>query len=608
MAIVEHPAGTRRPLSSGPLRTEADLPGATAAEAPHLFARRLLLTLGAVLLFAPINLAWTQIVAFPQAGLASVVLVALNLGILVGAWTVHCERSLRKLERALLVLAALSLAVDAATQLWVSQGYGTDEAALQQGAAQALLHGQDPYTANLTSALYGWTDSSLWFTYQLNGHIVNTYGYPALPVLLVTPFVALTHGGQGVSIAYLLVLLGTMALIHRCLPVPFKSLAVVLCAGPGYMLLGALAGETQMLAMLPMIHVAATWSRRLDGARLSRRDALSAGCLGLACSANPTAWFMTPFVLAAILLVTVGRTGWRVAVRRLSRYLAVALLAFAAVNLPFALWSPSGWAGGFAAPILQHAVPLGQGLISLTMFAGIGGGDLTAFTAAGGAAMLALFGVYLLFFRRLGGAGFVLPLLALLLTPRSLAGYWMFSIPVIVVAAACDDRVALRRAPDLAARLRRRIPLGLALAGLASPVLAAMAVALATPAPLQLTVLSSRDGAGSGAAVRLQLAVRNRSGQALRPIFLVSVGDRSTPVWHLLSGPRALAPHARALYTIRAPDGPSAPIEGSTFVVEAETASPETISTSARAIAGGSANAAGVAAQAPSPTAAGALR
>jgi len=44
-----------------------------------------------------------------------------------------------------------------------------------------------------------------------------------------------------------------------------------------------------------------------------------------------------------------------------------------AVNLPFILWAPGAWLSGTFSPVLQHAIPYGQGFIDAAMFFNLGG-------------------------------------------------------------------------------------------------------------------------------------------------------------------------------------------------------------------------------------------
>jgi uncharacterized membrane protein len=96
------------------------------------------------------------------------------------------------LGRWLLVLGLVVLAAWTAAALHGQSAYGTDEAAFEQGAATLLVHGHDPYGANLLSALAGYSTLGKYVTHTMTGALVTTFGYPAVSLLVVAPFVVLT--------------------------------------------------------------------------------------------------------------------------------------------------------------------------------------------------------------------------------------------------------------------------------------------------------------------------------------------------------------------------------------------------------------------------------
>ncbi len=90
-------------------------------------------------------------------------------GWLVALATASSGEELARLDRWLLGLGLLVLAAWTASRLNASPGYATDEASFEQGAASLLLHGHDPYGANLTSALAAFSTPSKYLTYTMIG-------------------------------------------------------------------------------------------------------------------------------------------------------------------------------------------------------------------------------------------------------------------------------------------------------------------------------------------------------------------------------------------------------------------------------------------------------
>jgi hypothetical protein len=163
---------------------------------------------------------------------------------------------------------------------------------------------------------------------------------------------------------------------------------------------------------------------------------------------------------------------------------------------------------------------------------------------------------------------------------RSLAGYWMMLIAVIIVAVATSDDEAIRGGANLRFGARRRGPHLPPVAGVAVlflPAAACLAVALGTAPPLTMHVVSARSSSDR-AVWQLQVAVRNDTSHVLRPHFTTNSSGQATAFWNIRTGPLALAPHASAAYVLNAPDDGSVQPNGTPFLVEAVTDSPRTIS------------------------------
>jgi uncharacterized membrane protein len=529
----------------------------------------------------PLVSAWSGIIAVPSAGIAVIALCGGGLWLTCAIATAADGATLERLDLALLALALLVLMAYSAAKLYASSGYGTDEAAFEQGAAQLLVHGHNPYGANLLGTLSAFSVPAKYATYTMSGGMVSTLGYPAFPVLVAAVFVQLTGGGQAVPIADVAALIVATVLVFRALPPGWRGLAVVVCVAYPILTSFALAGMSAIIMMAALVVVASRWTRVGETGALSRADRLSGVALGLALASNQLAWFIAPFLLTGLYLVRRGQLGPRAAVRLSAGYLGWAIGTFAAVNLPFLLWDPGAWLSGVLAPLTQHAIPYGQGIVGLTLFMRIGGGALEALTYAAGCVYVALLVLYAVHFRRLARACFVLPTVALFLSPRSLSGYWMMLIAVILVSVVTSDDAALRGAWQLGQGARRswlRRPPRIAVAALFAPAVACLAVAFGTPQPLSMTVLSARSDTTFERVKEITVAVGNRTDGALRPHFATNAAGQATAFWAITSGPPVLAPHASASYRITAPDLEAMQPNGTSFLVVAVSDTPRTIS------------------------------
>jgi hypothetical protein len=342
----------------------------------------------------------------------------------------------------------------------------------------------------------------------------------------------------------------------------------------------ALAGLVEILTMALFTVVAARWSDIGATGRCSGHDALRGIALGLALSTNQLAWFVAPFLLVGIYLARRPQLGRAAAIAAPGRLLAVAAAVFAAVNAPFVIWDPGAWLGGVAAPLTQHAIPYGQGLIGLTLFLRIGGGALDAFNAAGATLYLALLVLYAARFRRLAPAWMLLPSAAFFVSGRSLAGYWMvLGIPMLVALLTTQAPV-IAAAAQLGQRAGRRVS-GVALGLGFLPVGLCLTLSLMVRSPLDMRVIGAASNPTLGAVAEVRALVRNRSGHAVRPHFSLDSSGQALGFLDIVSGPPSLAAGDSALYTLRAPDSGAMAPDGTPFVLQAVSVAPRAISSSA---------------------------
>jgi hypothetical protein len=579
-ALKERPAvpDAPPPAINGARRPAFVSTGWSGGSATH----RTVSLVAAVGLFSPLFAAWTDVVAVPSAGVATVLLTGATLWMIVAIATARTEAELERLDRWLLVLGLLALAAWGAARLQQMSGTGTDEAAFIQGAANALLHGHDPYGTNLTSSLTAYGVPPAFWTYTLGGGHVSTLGYPALPVLLVAPFAAVLGSAQATSSADLVILAVATVVMYRMLPRELRAVAVIVCIGFPNLAGFALAGMAGIAMMAALLLVAYRWHSIGEDGRLEARGRWSAVALGLAVCANQLAWFIAPFVVAGIFLARREQLGMRAARRLGATYTGIAVAVAALLNAPFIVWNAHAWLNGVLAPLSQHALPYGQGLIGITLFARVGGGALGFYTYASALLYLALLALYVIDFRVLHRCCFVFPIIAFYLSGRSLGAYWMILVAVFVIGAMGEAPSAGVRVPtrggavsDLARRLGPWLRVALFL-----PAAACLAVALATPAPLALHVLGGRSEATTDTVRQVTVAVANQSDDSLKPLFATNTIGQASAFWTIARGPRVLGPRRRATYVLTIADVTSMPQNSTPFVVQAVTATPYTISSS----------------------------
>jgi hypothetical protein len=349
------------------------------------------------------------------------------------------------------------------------------------------------------------------------------------------------------------------------LPRRLAPLAAVLISADvytGY----AVGGVTDFLFVPLLIGAAAGWDQfgRRRGAAAWRGPAL----LGLAMAVKQTPWLVAPFVLAGLVLEARARHGWRQAARDGGRYAAIALAAFTVPNLPYLVSAPGAWLRGVTTPLAAQVVPAGQGLVSLSLSLGIGGGSLRAYTVAAAVVLMVALACFAATYPLLKPAAFVLPSVVLFFATRSFGSYLVMLVPAGIVAAATSTR------PGWACWRHWR---WVAAGGLAA-VAAAVAIALTAASPLKIAISSVRTTGQLATVDQVRLQVTNTSDAAVRPAFTVQDGVTMTAFWRRTGGPVLLGPHQRAVYTIEAPSYFAMPPISSGFQVLAFGQHPASVS------------------------------
>lgn len=542
---------------------------------------RVIVAVAAIGLLGPAFATWSGIISMPLSGVASVIITAGSLALLMAAVTVKTERSLRRVEVVLLVLGVVTLAAWATSVVSANPAYGTDEAAFEQYAAGLLLNGLDPYAHSLLPALLHYRVPIQYATYTTSGGVVSTLGYPALPILLVVPFLWLTHGVQSVLVLNVVALTASMIIAFFVLPRHYRSLAVVAVVGLPILFGYTVAGVNVILAIPFLIVVAWRFTETGAEGRLGRRGIGQALCLGLAISVQQIAWFILPFVVVAVWSARRTEMDRSSASRVVGRYVGIALVTFAAVNAGFIAAGAREWVEGIFEPLVQHAIPYGQGIIDLSVFAGIGGGNLSYYTYGAVVLLLGLLVSFRLFFLAWWRCTFLLPSLALFFPTRSLAEYWMTLVLIWVVSLFAASPHPL---PPGAARGQSGEVAGwrfgrAAIAAISLlPGLGLLTMAVGSPAPLSVGVVGIRTNGQYERVWELTLRVVNHSHEALRPHFATNSIGQMTPFWHRLSGPATLRAGTASRYLLAAPNVGSMPGITQPFQIDAVTNSPETIS------------------------------
>ena len=402
------------------------------------------------------------------------------------------------------------------------------------------------------------------YTFQLNGQPVTTLSYPALSFEAYLPLLALgltTQAAVWINVAAWA--LGAVVL-YAALPRNLAPLAAVVASVDIYIGYAA-GGVTDCLFVPLLVGAAVGWDRFASTRGLAawRGPVL----MGLAMAVKQTPWLVAPFVVAGIVLES-RRGGWRQAAGDGLRYAGIAAVAFLVPNLPYLIGAPQPWLHGVLTPLSSHAVPAGQGLISLSLSLGVGGGSLLAYNVAAVVVLAAVLACYVATYPALKPATFLLPSVVLFFATRSFGSYLVMLIPAAIAAAATT-----RRPPGAAWRHWKLV----ALLGAAISAVAVTA-AVAAASPLAMSIQSVRTTGQLATVEQLTLAVGNTTGASVRPAFTIEDGTALTAFWRVKDGPAVLRPHQRASYTIVAPSYFAMPSIGTGFQVLAFLQSPASVS------------------------------
>lgn len=526
---------------------------------------------------------------YPALSLAAVVLGGWGLATAAVVWKRwEVTPSVRRtLAWATVALNGAAIALWSAVQVLLAPQYGTDELAFDQYAAQLVRHGVNPYTHSMATAFQLFNVSPNGYTFLSNGHAVTSLSYPALSFLLYVPFLLAGWSAQLAVIVNVAAWLLAIAIAFALLPRRLRPLAIVI-GSFGVYVGYAVGGVTDALFLPLLVGAAYRWDR--FGVDRGWRSWRGPVLLGLAMAVKQTPWLVLPFLLAGVVLEGRRRGGTGAGVRAGGRYLAAALGAFALPNLPFIVWAPHAWLSDVLTPITAQTVPAGQGLVGLTLFAGVGGGSLAAYSVVLAVVFVSAWAAFVATYPSLKGWAVFLPSMILFFSARSLGSYLVTLFPAALVAACSVDAARLGGRvevaspqpgengssfqhspahPWLAHMRRHRVGLVLGAGTVASSL--AIALALLSPAPLAIEITSVRTTGQLATVVQVDVSVTNTTDQEQSPAFTVATGGAVTAFWIRSSGPAHLPPHGTARYTLLAPNFYAQPSIGSGFQVVAFT-------------------------------------
>lgn len=519
---------------------------------------------------------WGASYLFTFAAFAGVLMIPVALWGMVGCWT-RGDGPAAWLQGLVMTGTVVYVGVETARRIVHDPAYGTDAVAFGQYAAELAVAGKNPYTHSMLPSLEQYHVPFIYNTHHLDGAAMEQMSYPAFNFVAYMPFAAFgwtTQMAVVVNVAFWIV---SGVILWLLLPKNTRFAAPLIIGSPMFVSF-AIGGINDTLYLPFLLLAVWRWDRFADPAERSLARWIGPLAIGLAMATKQTPWFVFPFLLIGITLET-RRTGairWIVPVR----YAATAGAAFFAVNIPWILADPIAWWGGAVAPLTASFIPQGQGLINLTLAAGLGGGNLSFFTLAGAVWVLACLVAMVVRYGNMKRLFLILVIASFFFTPRSFGSYLMMMLPAALLAA-----VSVAPAPPetqvATGKLRR--PALIAVGAVFAGSLAATIAAITAPSPLEMAVQDIKTNGQKMSILDVTVEITNRTDETLNPHFTVNSNGYPTNFWYPQGSTTGdtsitLAPRETQTVVLHAPDTASMPGVDSPFQVFAYTTEPKAIS------------------------------
>ncbi|MDI6102515.1 hypothetical protein QLQ12_28235 [Actinoplanes sp. NEAU-A12] len=487
-------------------------------------------------------------------GLALVITGA-YLAMLIAAVIGLCasrHRTLARLDVGVLATAIVIKMVAAWPGVSGAKKLTVDEGMLMNAAARGLAKGRNPYTSQWPNIDPGLP------TQLMDGRTVFDFGYPPLGVEIGAVVQRIFPSLVGIVLVAWLALLATVLFVFFVAPQPLRPIATLGVLGLGTFTAYADNAYPSVIA-LPFLCLALwSWPSIGRGGRLGRGGVGRAVALGAACSIHQLGWFLALFLVVGLVVLRLRELSLRATFLLLLRYGSTALAVFVLVSVPFIVKSPQAWLTGVFEPLLQHAVPHGQGLMGITHYVIGGSGALDLYGRATIALLAALLVTFAFHLRSIGPAIAVLPWMIFMVSTRSQDGYWLLTMPLWLVALVTTSRADFAGAYrfPLSSRVLKAATVAVFL-----PAAVCFVVAAATPQPLRFTVTSPVVRGEVLSALTVE--VTNRSDEPVTPHFSVVTGVTIAEFWQVRTGPATLPAGATATFTLvpKAPDDEDEPFK-----------------------------------------------
>jgi hypothetical protein len=536
---------------------------------------------------------FVEIGIFPTAAVWAILYGVGAIVLLMLYMLVRSDRALGILDNVLVGGTLLIGIIWVIALVYGNPNYGTDEAAFVQGAAKYFAHGHNPYGLNLESTLQNFAVQPSAYTYTASGHLITHLNYPSMSFLPESALIALGVTSQTTIWVCAVFLAASGLVLLAVVPRAYRPLAALLLAFDAYFNAAA-AGLIFTEMMVFLVIAIVSWESFVTRAP-GWRGWIAPVALGIAVSIQQYSWFLVPcFFVAAYQEARLRqRRPWP----DVFRYGGITFGVFFLLNLPFIVMDLSTWIHGILEPMSLPLVPLGQGLIGLTNYFGLGGGNLGFYSVASVLVYLTLLLVIGFHYDRTRFLVPMTPAIVLWFSTRSLSQYVLIAAFALLAAQCCWRREGSEVEPTTGAPVVppapwRLLPDRVRLIGGASliatvlisvglvAIVGTMTVAFIVPGPLSLRIISFHSTGQEQTIDSLTVDVRNNTDAPKSVVYIVEDGPYLGTPWLIVGGNRIVPARSHRIVRVLAPNSAVMPSLNGAFKVAAFTTGPTAVSTS----------------------------
>ena len=321
----------------------------------------------------------------------------------------------------LALLFIISSSIYVIAEIQYNGVYRTDSMAFTHYASQLwLFPSWNPYGQDLQKALEMYTVDVNYITLKPDGDLVTNLNYPALHLLFFTPFAY--FGLQDMRWVTFLFEVIIILIIYWKSPSEIRSLVLIPFFAGADLAINFTAGcLNDVLWVLPLIITAFYISNPL----------IAGFSYGLASAVKQQPWILFPFLL--IFIFRSQEYSGKNKTKSMLMFITSTIFGFLIPNIIFIIKDPKSWFVDVTTPFSGQLIVVSQGLSTITQSGFIPlSNNFYFFFAASVFFLLLLY--YNLYFEDLKYAIWAFPALILWFSPRGLQNYFIYLIPISLVA------------------------------------------------------------------------------------------------------------------------------------------------------------------------------